>query len=215
MLHKIKKTGSPPRVTASELRGLPRYAFTAIAQAVESESHARISGRLNHSTDENIKADDISHVDVETYRIAAEHAHTGWDDYASAQLSFPYLMGLAARYRGIKVAHFSAETRNDPAFAEFAKRLTITAPAEIDGLYPKLRPARVTVTTQKGKFTRQADEALGSRIVPLDDAGLEAKFIELVGPVLGDAHAKKLVAQFWDIEGLGDIRPLVDSTTQN
>ena len=36
-------------------------------------------GLLN---DENIKADDISHVDVETYRIAAEHAHTGWDDYA-------------------------------------------------------------------------------------------------------------------------------------
>jgi 2-methylcitrate dehydratase PrpD len=169
-------------------------------------------GLLN---DENIKADDISHVDVETYRIAAEHAHTGWDDYASAQLSFPYLMGLAARYRGIKVAHFNAETRNDPAFAEFAKRLTITAPAEIDGLYPKLRPARVTVTTQKGKFTRQADEALGSRIVPLDDAGLEAKFIELVGPVLGDARAKGLVAQLWDIEKLGNIRPLVESTTQN
>jgi 2-methylcitrate dehydratase PrpD len=169
-------------------------------------------GLLN---DENIKADDISHVDVETYRIAAEHAHTGWDDYASAQLSFPYLMGLAARYRGIKVAHFSAETRNDPAFAEFAKRLTITAPAEIDGLYPKLRPARVTVTTQKGKFTRQADEALGSRIVPLDDAGLEAKFTELVGPVLGDARAKRLVAQLWDIETSGDIRPLVESTARS
>jgi hypothetical protein len=47
MLHKIKKTGSPARVSASELRGLPRYAFTAIAEAVESESHARISGRLS------------------------------------------------------------------------------------------------------------------------------------------------------------------------
>ncbi|MBV8840842.1 MAG: MmgE/PrpD family protein, partial [Alphaproteobacteria bacterium] len=47
-------------------------------------------GLLN---DEKIAADDIAHVDVETYRIAAEHAHTGWDDYASAQLSFPYLMG--------------------------------------------------------------------------------------------------------------------------
>jgi 2-methylcitrate dehydratase PrpD len=162
--------------------------------------------------DENIKADDISHVDVETYRIAAEHAHTGWDDYASAQLSFPYLMGLAALYRGIKVDHFNAETRNDPAFVEFAKRLTITAPAEIDGLYPKLRPARVTVTTGRGKFTRQADEALGSRIVPLDDAGLEAKFIELVGPVLGDARAKELAEQLWNIEAISDIRPLVEAT---
>ena len=78
--------------------------------------------------DEKIEASEISKVDVETYRIAAEHAHTGWDDYASAQLSFPYLMGLAARFRGIKVQHFDAETRNDPAFAEFARRLTVTAP---------------------------------------------------------------------------------------
>jgi 2-methylcitrate dehydratase PrpD len=166
-------------------------------------------GLLN---DENIAADDITHVDVETYRIAAEHAHTGWDDYASAQLSFPYLMGVAARFRAIKVHHFDAETRRDPAFGEFAKRLTITAPAEIDGLYPKLRPARVTVTTPKGKFMRQADEALGSRIVPLDDIGLEAKFIELVEPVLSPARARELAQRLWDIESVNDIRPLVDAT---
>ena len=162
--------------------------------------------------DEKIEAAEIKHVDVETYRIAAEHAHTGWDDYASAQLSFPYLMGLAARFRGIKVHHFNAETRADPAFGEFAKKLTITAPAEIDGLYPKLRPARVTVTTPRGKFVRQADEALGSRLVPLDDAGLEAKFIDNVEPVLGAARAKALVKQLWDIEATSDIRPLVDAT---
>ena len=117
--------------------------------------------------------------------IAAEHAHTGWDDFASAQLSFPYLMGLAARFRGIKFEHFDEETRRDPAFAEFARKLHVTAPAEIDPLYPRLRPARVTVTTARGTFMRQADEALGSRLVPLDDAGLKRKFDGLVAPVLG------------------------------
>jgi 2-methylcitrate dehydratase PrpD len=162
--------------------------------------------------DEKIEANEIRHVDVETYRIAAEHAHTGWDDYASAQLSFPYLMGLAARFRGIKVHHFNQETRADPAFGEFAKRLTITAPPEIDSLYPGLRPARVTVTTPRGTFVRQADEALGSRLVPLDDAGLQAKFIDNVEPVIGAARAQALVKQFWDIEAITDIRPLVEAT---
>jgi 2-methylcitrate dehydratase PrpD len=169
-------------------------------------------GLLN---DEKIAADDIQHVDVETYRIAAEHAHTGWDDYASAQLSFPYLMGVAAHFRGIKVHHFNAETRADPAFAAFAEKLTITAPPEIDELYPKLRPARVTVTTPRGKFVRQADEALGSRIVPLDDAGLEQKFVDNVEPVLGDQRTKALVRQLWDVEALTDIRPLVEATTRS
>jgi 2-methylcitrate dehydratase PrpD len=165
-------------------------------------------GLLN---DENIAAEEIARVEVETYRIAAEHAHTGWDDFASAQLSFPYLMGVAARFRGIKFEHFDETTRRDPAFAEFARKLTVTAPPEIDELYPRLRPARVTVTTARGTFTRQADEALGSRLVPLDDAGLRAKFLDLVAPVLGAARARELDERLWAVETLRDIVPLIGS----
>ena len=56
--------------------------------------------------DEKIASEEVKHVAVETYRIAAEHAGTGWDDYASAQLSFKYLMSLALKFRDIKVAYF-------------------------------------------------------------------------------------------------------------
>ena len=165
-------------------------------------------GLLN---DEHIKTEDIKEVEVETYKIAAEHAHVPWDDFASAQLSFPYLMGLAARYRGIKFEHFDEKTRRDPAFTEFARKLTVSAPTEIDQLYPKLRPARVTVTTLQGKFTRQADEAWGSRQVPLDDDGLIAKFLGLVGPVFGEQRAKDLSERLWTIEKANDVTPLVEA----
>ena len=161
--------------------------------------------------DEKIAFEDITKVDVETYKIATEHAHVPWDDFASAQLSFPYLMGLAARYRGVKFEHFDDKTRKDPAFSEFADKLTVTAPPEIDQLYPRLRPARVTVTTPKGKFVRQADEAWGSRIVPLDDAGLIAKFLDLVGPVHGAAKAKELSERLWNVEQAPDVAPLVEA----
>ncbi len=164
-------------------------------------------GLLN---DENIKTEDIRKVDVETYKIAAEHAHVPWDNFANAQLSFPYLMGLAARYRGVKFEHFDETTRNDPAFHDFANKLTITAPAEIDQLYPRLRPARVTVTTSKGTHVRQADEAWGSRLVPLDDDGLIAKFKGLVGPVFGAARTSELAERLWTIDKLGAVAPLVE-----
>jgi len=168
-------------------------------------------GLLN---DEKIATDDIKRVEVETYKIAAEHAHTGWDDFASAQLSFPYLMGLAARYRGIKFEHFDEATRRDPAFAAFANKLTITAPPDIDQLYPRLRPARVTVTTAQGKFVRQADEALGSRIVPLDDKSLDQKFLGLVAPVLGDRRAAELSRRLWATEEIADVSPLIEATAK-
>ena len=160
--------------------------------------------------DEKIATEEVQHIDVATYRIAAEHAETGWDDFASAQLSFPYLMGLALKYRGIKFEHFSEEMRRDPSFAAIARKLDITAPPDVDRLYPQLRPARVTVTTARGSFTRQADEALGSRIVPLDDAGLRAKFLDLVGPLLGTARARELNERIWSVADAGDVAPLVE-----
>jgi 2-methylcitrate dehydratase PrpD len=161
--------------------------------------------------DEAIASDEVQRIDVATYRIAAEHAETGWDDFASAQLSFPYLMGLALKFRAVKFEHFSEQTRRDPAFAAIARKLSVTAPADVDRLYPQLRPARVTVTTARGSFTRQADEALGSRIVPLDDAGLTAKFLDLVGPVLGAARAKELGERLWSVDEISDVAPLVES----
>jgi 2-methylcitrate dehydratase PrpD len=161
--------------------------------------------------DENIASDEVERIEVATYRIAAEHAETGWDDFASAQLSFPYLIGLALKFRAIKLEHFADEVRRDPGFAAIARKLTVTAPPDVDRLYPQLRPARVTVTTARGSFTRQADEALGSRIVPLDDAALEVKFLGLVGPVLGTARAKALAEQLWSIDALSDVAPLVES----
>jgi 2-methylcitrate dehydratase PrpD len=161
--------------------------------------------------DEAIASDEVQRIDVATYRIAAEHAETGWDDFASAQLSFPYLMGLALKFRAVKFEHFSEQTRRDPAFGAIARKLNVTAPADVDRLYPQLRPARVTVTTARGSFTRQADEALGSRIVPLDDAGLTAKFLDLVGPVLGAARAKDLGERLWSLEEISDVAALVQS----
>jgi 2-methylcitrate dehydratase PrpD len=169
-------------------------------------------GLLN---DEKIATEEVEHVAAETYRIAAEHAGTGWDDFASAQLSFPYLMSLALKFRAIKFEHFGEATRRDPALKALAKKLTVTAPAEIDRLYPRLRPARVTVTTMRGTFVRQADEALGSRLVPFSDQGLLAKFHDLVAPALGRTEAVKLAETLWRIEEVDNVRPLVESMTKH
>ena len=67
------------------------------------------------------------------------------------------------------------------------------------------------MTTTQGKFVRQADEAWGSREVPLDDDGLIAKFLGLVGPVLGEARAKELSERLWTVDKADDVAPLVEA----
>jgi 2-methylcitrate dehydratase PrpD len=161
--------------------------------------------------DEGIATEEVQHVSAETYRIAAEHAGTGWDDFASSQLSFRYLMALALKFRAIRFEYFEESVRNDPTIAPLAAKVHVSAPAEIDRLYPRLRPARVTVTTSRGTFVRQADEALGSRLVPFDDDALTGKFHALVVPALGDTMATNLARQLWTIDNVGDVAPVVEA----
>jgi 2-methylcitrate dehydratase PrpD len=161
--------------------------------------------------EENIAGEEVERVEVATYRIAAEHAATGWDDFASAQLSFPYLIALALKFRGVKFEHFADAVRRDPALAAMARKLTVTAPPEVDRLYPQLRPARVTVATARGSHTRQVEEARGSRLLPLDDAALKAKFLDLTGPVLGPARARDLAERLWSLDAIDDVALLVES----
>jgi 2-methylcitrate dehydratase PrpD len=91
--------------------------------------------------DEGIATDEVKHVAVETYRIAAEHAATGWEDFASSQLSFRYLMALALKFRAIRFPYFEEGVRRDPSIAALASLMEIAAPAEIDRLYRLRRRA--------------------------------------------------------------------------
>jgi 2-methylcitrate dehydratase PrpD len=118
------------------------------------------------------------------------------------------------RHRAIRIEYFDEQYRRDPQIAALAAKLRVSAPAEIDKLYPKLRPARVTVATKRGTFTRQADDALGSRLVPLSDEALTEKFLGLVGPVLGDARAQELARRLWAIEDEADVAPLVTAAAK-
>jgi 2-methylcitrate dehydratase PrpD len=164
--------------------------------------------------DNKLSANDVRDVKVDTYSIAAEHAHTGWQDYASAQLSFPYIMALGMKHRWIKVEHFENKTRLDPEMARLGGLVHVNASAEMDRLYPANRPARVIITTDRGQFKKQAMEALGAREVPLDDRGLGMKFHDLVDPALGRDRADKLLDGLWRLDELDNIRGLLDSTVR-
>lgn len=164
--------------------------------------------------DNNLAENDIRDVQVETYSIAAEHAHTGWQDYASAQLSFPYIMALGMRHRWIKIEHFEDSERRDPHIAHLCSLVNVRPTEDMDRLYPEQRPARVTVTTDRGRLTKQVSEALGARQIPLDDRRLSDKFRNLVDPVVGQDRAAQLLDRLWAVDDCADIGPLLDATVR-
>lgn len=161
--------------------------------------------------DNGLDERDIQRIDVETYAIATSHAETGWEDFASAQLSFPFIMALGLRFGRIDLKHFEDAIRSDTTLAASCKLVHVRTADDLDAMYPSKRPARVTLTTAKGRFMREAHEAIGSRDLPLDDEGLARKFTDLVAPVRGNDVAERLLATLWDIERVGDVSVLLDA----
>ena len=178
----------------------------ACCRHLQPAVEALIGLRNENGIDEN----DVQRIEVETYAIAASHADTGWSDFASAQLSFPFIMALGLRFGRIDLAHFEDGIRADPRMAQICSRVHVRIDDDLDRTYPAQRPARVLLTTRKGSFTREAHEAIGSRDLPLEDAGLEQKFKDLVAPVLGKDAAERLLTALWTVESASDASVLLD-----
>ena len=152
---------------------------------------------------------EIESVEVETYGIAADHAVVPWGTFAEAQLSFRYVMASAARFDDLRIERFGDAARSDETTAALARKVVVRRSDAMDRRYPAQRPALVTLHTSRGSWSQDAAEARGAPELPLDDAGLEAKFLDLAGMALGPARAADLLARLWRIDTLDDVAPLV------
>lgn len=77
--------------------------------------HSAIDGILEIRQQHQLTAEDVSHVEIGTYAIAAEHAHTNWQAMASAQMSFPFVAALALARGHVDLDDFSESALCDRA----------------------------------------------------------------------------------------------------
>ena len=81
------------------------------------------------------------------------------------------------------------------------KKISVKLDPGLDAAFPGQRAARVAITARGGRReeflqpTRKGDPDM-----PLSDAELDGKFLELAAPVLGEAPAKKLLDRLWRLE---------------
>ena len=163
--------------------------------------HPAVDAVVALMIEHKLSAADIARVDIETYSIAAEHAAVGWGDFATSQLSFPFVIATAIRFGPVTLAHFGDERRADAVTLALCERIEVTATGKMNELYKSNRPATVRITTPDGRMVeRFAADALGAPSHPLDDAAVGRKFMDLATSVLSRADAERLLAALWSID---------------
>lgn len=166
--------------------------------------------------EDGVAVAEIAAIEVGTYEIAAGHAHGGWQDMPSAQMSYRFCMALAAMKGRIGITDFDPSNLADDGLAEFARKVVVRVDAKCEADYPRLRSAQVVVKTRAGtEYRRHVDEPLGSARHPLSDEALLQKFDDLVVPILGTAEAERLKAAISAIDRVPDVGNLLTASLNN
>ncbi|MES2186870.1 MAG: MmgE/PrpD family protein [Pseudomonadota bacterium] len=163
---------------------------------------AAIDGALALQQQHGLKPDDIARVFVGSYRASKEVAGNPDPRTApEARFSTPYVVAHGLVYGSVRLAAFSDERLADPAVRALMQRIEHTIDAQADAAFPSQRSARVAISTTDGRrFEHHQPNRKGDPEEPLSDADLDGKFLELAGPVLGDALARDFLARLWALD---------------
>ena len=165
---------------------------------------AAIDGALALKAKMGLAAKDIQRVRVGTYKAALDVA--GYDEprtAAEGRFSLKYVVATALTHGSVRFAAFEPDRMENSATRDLMRRVEVAVDPQLDAAFPGQRAARVAIEARDGRREEFFQPTrIGDPDAPLSDTQLEAKFLELAGPVLGEAKAKALLARLWRLEAL-------------
>lgn len=147
----------------------------------EALTHQPISAALAVKTCHELRPEQISKVVVKTTTrgadILSDPSKYQPTTKETADHSLPYCIAAALVDGAVLPSSFSEEKLKDPAIWEMLKKIKVVADPAIDAMFPGVKRAIVTITTNDGKeYTEQVDNAKGSPENPMSDDEVMAKF---------------------------------------
>ncbi len=137
---------------------------------------------------------------------AHKHLEFAPATFHAAQLSLPYSVAVALKEGQALLPQYNEPLLSDRAVARLMGVTTITK----DPALPRGVSCRMTITMEDGsRHVSQVDYPKGSMEVPMTDADLEAKFMTLAVPVLGEGRAAGISSAVRDIEQCADVAGLM------
>ena len=162
---------------------------------------AAIDGALELKKRMGVQAADIEKVEVATYRAGLEVAHyEAPRTPAEGRFSLKYVVAAALQQGSVRLDAFTPERISNGEVQGLMKRISVRLDPELDAAFPGKRAARVAITARGRREEYLQPTRKGDPDMPLTDAEVDAKFLELASPVLGEAPAKTLLQRLWRLE---------------
>jgi 2-methylcitrate dehydratase PrpD len=173
------------------------HAFAAIDAVLELRSRG-------------VRADDVATIIVQTYSAATTVAGGKNPTTAfEAKFSIAYCVAAALITGSVQLPTFDEPVLSQPDIRDLARRVELVAHAEMDAAFPHRRSARVIVHDRSGTVhVAERTTRKGDPDDPLNDDEISAKFMTVVAPVIGAAHADRLRTSLWNLGSIADVSAL-------
>ena len=196
----MKDLGKDFMITKCAYKAFPTEALT----------HQPISAAMQVCQEQNLTAEDISEILVETTRrgadILSDPSKFKPKTKETADHSLPYVVAAAVADGTVLPSSFSDEKLKDPRIWDLLGKIKVVADPEIDAMFPGVKRARVTITNNEGQsFTALVDNAKGSPLNPMSDEEIISKFRANAGAVLSVEQQDKVIDLTWRFDELEDI----------
>lgn len=162
---------------------------------------AAIDGALALQQQHGFTHTDIERVALGVYQPTLDIApHVDPQNADQARFSLHYMVASALVHGSVRLSAFEPDRLNDPATRALMQRIDKVLDPAVDAAFPGRRGARVTITLHDGRqLTWLQPDRKGDPELPLSDADLEGKLMELATPVIGEAQARALLVRIWQL----------------
>ncbi|MBE9524758.1 MAG: MmgE/PrpD family protein, partial [Chloroflexi bacterium] len=196
----LKNLGKEFMITQCGYKAFPTEALT----------HQPISAALQVCRENNIAAEDVAQILVETTTrgadILSDPSKFAPKTKETADHSLPYVIAAAVADGNVLPDSFSDEKLVDPRIWDLLAKIKVKADPEIDALFPAVKRARVSITTVEGiTHTAQVDYAKGSPQNPMSDEEIIAKFRANADGVVSKKRQDEIIAATWSFEQIDDL----------
>lgn len=196
----LKGLGEEFMITQCSYKAFPTEALT----------HQPISAALQVCQEHNLAAEDISQILVETTArgadILSDPSKYQPTTKETADHSLPYVIAAAVADGNVLPDSFNDEKLKDPRIWDLLGKIKVVADPEIDAMFPGVKRARVSITTNAGEtHTAQVDHAKGSPNNPMSDEEIVSKFQANAEGVLDKVRQDEVIDATWRFDELEDI----------
>jgi 2-methylcitrate dehydratase len=216
--HVIHNVALKPEILLKELG--THYLITQCAYKAfptEALTHQPISAVLNVMEKHDLIAEDLAEIHIETTTrgadILSDPSKYDPQTKETADHSLPYCIAAAAADGGLWPTSFEEEKLFDPRIRALLPKIEVVANEEIDSLFPAVKRAIATITTQDGRqFSETVDHAKGSPQNPMSDKEVVAKFRANASRAVSQARQDEIIDATWNLEdftNMGDYMRLL------